>query len=70
MSVAQSWEAADSGLPREIEALLSTSSEVSLHGSELLLAIPEYQVELPGGSRPTQTDVFALVRVDAVQHGR
>jgi len=62
MSVAQSWEAADGALPREIEDLLNTGIDSGLQGSELFLAIPEYQVELPGGSRPTQTDVFALVR--------
>jgi len=62
MSVAQSWEAAGGALPREIADLLKTSTDSGLHGSELLLAIPEYQVELRGGSRPTQTDVFALVR--------
>lgn len=65
MSVAQSWEAADDALPREIADLLNTSDDSGLHGAELLLAIPEYQVELPGGSRSTQTDVFALVRTRA-----
>lgn len=65
MSVAQSWEAACDALPREIVDLLNTSDDSGLHGAELLLAIPEYQVELPGGSRSTQTDVFALVRTGA-----
>lgn len=28
----------------------------------LLLAIPEHKVPLPGGSRPSQTDLFAILR--------
>ena len=31
-------------------------------GAELLLAIPEHKVPLPGGQRESQCDVFALVR--------
>jgi len=54
MSAALSWEAAD-GLPTEISALLG--------GAELLLAIPEHKVALPGGGRESQCDVFALVRL-------
>ena len=65
MSVAQSWESASGALPPEISALLDSSPDTALHGAGLVLAIPEYQVELPGGSRPTQTDVFALVRSTA-----
>lgn len=55
MAAALSWEAADQRLPSEVEAILGA-------GSELLLAIPEHKVALPGGSRESQCDVFALVR--------
>jgi len=54
MSAAKSWEAAR-GLPQEIATLLS--------GANLLLAIPEHKVALPGGGRESQCDVFALVRL-------
>ena len=54
MSAALSWEASR-GLPSELDALLG--------GAELLLAIPEHKVALPGGSRESQCDVFALVRL-------
>ena len=54
MAAALSWEAAV-GLPPEIELLLGGSVE-------LLLAIPEHKVALPGGGRESQCDVFALVR--------
>lgn len=29
---------------------------------ELLIAIPEYQVDLPGGGRPSQNDLFVLAK--------
>jgi uncharacterized protein DUF6946 len=62
MSLAQCWEAAAGRLPQEVSELLETGRHPALEAPKLLLAIPEYQVELPGGERPTQTDVFALVR--------
>lgn len=42
-----------------------TAKHPPLRTPELLLAIPEYPVRLPGGERATQTDVFALVRGEA-----
>ena len=54
MATARAWEAAN-GLPREIADLLGGNAT-------LLLAIPEHKVALPGGSRPSQCDVFALTR--------
>ena len=54
MATALSWEAAQ-GVPAEIERLLG--GEV-----ELLLAIPEHKVPLPGGKRDSQCDVFCLLR--------
>ncbi|PLX40472.1 MAG: hypothetical protein C0605_06395 [Hyphomicrobiales bacterium] len=55
MAMARSWEAAN-GLPKEIQAILGKNSE-------LLLAIPEHKVPLPGGRRESQCDVFALVAI-------
>lgn len=54
MAAALSWEATQ-GLPPEIAVLLGANSE-------LLFAIPEHKVALPGGRRESQCDVFALVR--------
>ena len=62
MTLAQCWEAADGRLPPEIRDLLVSAQYPALTAPELLLAIPEYQLPLPGGERPTQTDVFALLR--------
>jgi len=56
MEAAMSWEATQ-GLPPEIGALFPGETP------ELLLAIPEHRVDLPGGGRPSQCDVFALVRL-------
>ena len=61
-TLAHCWEAA-SGFPSEISALLATDPQLA--GIELLAAIPEYQVALPGGERPSQNDLFCLGRTDA-----
>lgn len=53
-TLAHCWQAA-TGLPPEIGALFGLEAT-------LLIGIPEHKVELPGGSRPSQTDLFALVR--------
>lgn len=58
METALSWEKAD-GLPPEFKKILSQEAE--FEGAELLLAIPEYKVSLPGGSSPSQNDVFAVI---------
>lgn len=57
MATARSWEAAQ-GLPPEIRQILG-------EGAELVFAIPEHKVPLPGGRRESQCDVFALVRTES-----
>ena len=52
METAHAWQQA-TGAPPEIAALLPPDAE-------LVQAIPEYPVSLPGGGRPSFTDVFAL----------
>ncbi|MFI0848421.1 DUF6946 family protein [Mesorhizobium sp. IMUNJ 23232] len=53
-TLAYCWESAG-GLPPEIARMFDAPAE-------LLLALPEYKVPLPGGSTQSQADVFALVR--------
>jgi hypothetical protein len=53
-TLAYCWAAA-AGLPPEIGALFGAETT-------LLIGIPEHKVDLPGGGRPSQTDLFALVR--------
>lgn len=62
MTMALSWEDAHPKAPPEVVAALESAPDSALADLELLLAIPEYQVDLPGGDRPSQTDVLALMR--------
>lgn len=58
-TLAHSWEAAG-GLPPEIASMLRALGDEP----DLLLALPEHKVPLPGGSRgESQNDLFALIRV-------
>ncbi len=56
-TLAYSWQDAG-GFPLEVEAVLKTQ----FPSAELLLALPEHQVPLPGGSHPSQNDIWVLAR--------
>lgn len=56
-TLAYSWQEAD-GFPSEVAAVLVPQ----FPSIELLLALPEHQVPLPGGSRPSQNDIWILAR--------
>ena len=60
MTAAACWEAANGGLPPEVGSLLNSSGDSSLVGLSLLAALPEWQVALKGGDRPSSTDALAL----------
>lgn len=60
MSTAHSWENAD-GVPKEIASLFAHAEEPAIRDASLAFAIPEYKVELAGGTRPSQNDVFAVL---------
>lgn len=62
MSAAVSWEAAHDQLPPEIQACLESSGAAELRSLELLLAVPEWEVPLPGGETSSHTDVLAVAR--------
>src|SRR5207249_12021080 len=64
MSAAASWEAAGDRFPGELSAALEASNDRDLANLELLLAVPEWEVELPGGLTTSHTDVMALARND------
>jgi hypothetical protein len=58
-TLANCWEAAD-GLPNEIADILRTDG----YEPELLLALPEHKVQLPGAALgASQNDIFALMRI-------
>ena len=56
-TIAHCWQEAD-GFPREVKSVLSKAPDLA--GLEALVVIPEHQVPLPGGSRPSQNDVWVL----------
>ena len=60
-SMAHCWEKSR-GFPKCVQTVLQTADESALHDPEMLIGIPEHQVPLPGGSRPSQTDLWVLAR--------
>lgn len=60
-TLAYSWQEAD-GFPQEVKKALVTAPQFA--DIELLLALPEHQVPLPGGSRPSQNDIWVLARTN------
>ena len=57
--LAECWEAA-SGFPASIQTMLAGSALPALRKLDLILAIPEHKVDLPGGGHPSQNDLFVL----------
>jgi len=57
MSTAMSWEKSKD-IPAEIRNVLAENPDFK--DLELLLAIPEYKVDLPGGTKPSQNDILAV----------
>src|SRR5688572_26293936 len=64
MTAAACWEAAAGNLPAEISAQLASSNDPHLANLQLLIAMPEWEVALPGGATTSHTDVLAICRND------
>jgi hypothetical protein len=63
MELAIAWELGASsarGLPLDVERVLD--SHPATRGASLLFGIPEHRVSLPGGSRASQTDLWAVMK--------
>ena len=58
-ALAYCWQEAH-GFPTEVKAALELNE--ALRGITLLLALPEHKVDLPGGTRPSQSDIWVLAR--------
>ena len=56
-TLAHSWQEAEN-FPTEVGAVL----KATFPSPELLLALPEHKVPLPGGSRASQNDIWVLAR--------
>ena len=63
-SLANTWQTSASetttGFPRDVASVLGMNPGLS--ELQVLLALPEHEVPLPGGSRPSQTDLWLLAR--------
>jgi uncharacterized protein DUF6946 len=60
-ALASCWQDA-TGFPESVKRVFAESGIVAFEDLEMLLGIPEHQVPLPGGARPTQTDLWVLAR--------
>lgn len=60
--LAEAWEDAAPDMPGEIRSALARTPFQSFLP---ILAIPEYEVALPGGRRPSQNDLFVLGRISS-----
>ena len=68
LEMAVCWESARDtarGLPSEVATALDAVPELS--GAELVFGLPEHQVDFPGGGHPSQNDLWALLRKDALR---
>lgn len=57
-SLAFCWESCPGAFPQEVKQTLATSPHLA--GLEMLLAIPEHKVPLPGGRAASQNDIWIL----------
>ncbi len=62
-ALATTWQAAH-GFPTEVAAAFRASGIPTFQSLSFVAGFPEYQVELPGGRRPSQTDIMVLGRSD------
>jgi len=60
-TLAYCWQKAD-GIPNHVKKVLCQAPELA--GLEALIVIPEHQVPLPGGGRPSQNDIWVLGRTE------
>jgi len=62
-TLAYCWESSDE-FPSEVKYIFAQSNIKAFENMEILLAFPEYKVDLPGGGRPSQNDLFVLAKDD------
>ena len=61
-ALAYCWEEDNEDFPKCVRRVFKASGIRQFERAELLLAFPEHKVPLPGGSRPSQNDVFVLAK--------
>ncbi|MEO9887068.1 MAG: hypothetical protein ABJR05_14480 [Balneola sp.] len=57
--LAYCWERSN-GFPTRIKRMMNKSPMSDLHNHQIVLAIPEFKVPLPGGNKASQNDIFVL----------
>ena len=62
-ALAYCWQDAK-GFPKSIEKVFKSSNLPIFKETELLIALPEYKVALPGGARASQNDIFVLAKAN------
>jgi hypothetical protein len=62
-ALADSWEGSN-GFPAEFVVALEACADRRLAGAQPYYAVPEYKTELPGGERPSQTDLLVFGRAN------
>jgi len=60
-ALAYSWQEADD-FPRSVKRVFKNSGIELFRDIEMLIALPEYKVPLPGGRRASQNDIFVLAK--------
>lgn len=62
MELAYAWMEDPDDFPSVFKSVLANSQEDCFKDIEMLLAFPEHETPLPGGRRPSQSDVFVLAK--------
>jgi len=60
-TLAYCWESAKE-FSTEVHSVFAQSNIKAFENLEILMAFPEYKVDLPGGGRPSQNDLFVLAK--------
>jgi len=60
-TLAHCWQGAD-GFPKCVQQVLTSTKRVPFLDLRVLLALPERKTPLPGGGKPSQSDIWILAR--------
>ncbi|MCY3824203.1 MAG: hypothetical protein OXG62_10075 [Nitrospinae bacterium] len=61
-TLAYCWEDAGGCFPHEVSNVLKTVADPLLNDLTPILAVPEFKVPLPGGTTPSQNDIFVVAK--------
>ena len=61
-ALAYAWMEDQDDFPASVRSVFASSQFEVFRAIEMLRAFPEYKTPLPGGRRPTQSDVFVLAK--------